>query len=801
MLKNYLKISLRNLLKNKVYTFINLTGLTVGIACCLLLFFYVQFELSYDKHHSKIDCLYRISSEYTYDGKTTKMSLTPSPLANALKAEFPEVEKTLRIHKRDNVILSHGDKSSREKAVAFADASLFELFDIKLIQGDPARALKEPNTLLLSETLARKLFGKEDPTGKLMLLNNQEAYQVTGVYKDITKNSHYHFNLIGARSGIEDGNSNSWNFVTDYTYLLIKKGTHASALEAKLPLLLQKYQGSSFQKYLAETGGSGNITDYRRYRLLPVKDIHLYSDFEREIEAGGNINYVYLFSALAFIILVIACINYMNLSTARSAERAKEIGIRKVSGARRPQLIAQFLSESLLLSVLALILALGIVEIAIKGFNQLLETSIQTQYLGNFPLLITLGGIILLVGFLAGSYPAFYISAFDSAKILKGNLKMGIKSGKIRSGLVITQFVLSIFLMVGAVTIYKQLFFIRHTNFGYNKEQVLIIKNQSSVLNNTGEVLKKEILQFTSIKSATLTNFLPVELSSSKREFFSPEGQSDKKMVMNEWTVDHNYLKTLGMEIKKGRFFSPEFSSDSTAVVINEEAANQLGFDGIDPVGKRINYYKGSFKIIGVVKNFNFQSLKEKIAPLVMSYGRGSGFLCIRMNEKNTAQTLNLIKDHWDKLNPGFPFEYTFLDEAFDQMYKKEQKIGKILLAFALLAIFIACLGLFGLSAFTIQQRVKEIGIRKVLGASIKSIVVLLSKEFGKLVGIAFVLASPFAWWTMNEWLQNFKYKTTLGPEVFLGVGFLSFLVAWLTMSFHAIKAATDNPVSSIRYE
>ncbi|MTI32855.1 ABC transporter permease [Xanthovirga aplysinae] len=804
MIKNYLKIALRNLLKHRFYSLLNLLGLAVGMACCLLIFFYVQFEMNYDSHHPKIDRLYRVYLDFTLRGEDKKEAILSYPAAEALKNDFPEVKQSTRIRKWFSGLIKYKDNSHKIEKTAYSDPSLLEMFSIPLIKGDPKTALSEPNTLIIDEETASKIFVNEDPLGKTILLDNRRNYKVSGVFENIPEQSHFHYSVFYSMAARKvRPNDQSWMSSNFITYIELNENASAKELEGKLEDLVNNYVKPEFEQKLGvnleENIQGGNRLNFK---LQPVKDIHLKSSMLAEHEPNGSMTVIYVFSAIAILILLIACINYMNLATACSVERAKEVGIRKTMGALGKQLVGQFLSESLLLSILSLCLAIGLVELSLPAFNQLAEKSISTHYWNNWPLLLSIGGIILLVGIISGSYPAFYLSAFNPVKVLKGSLNKSSKTGNFRSSLVVFQFGVSIFLLVATTVIYKQLGFIQNADPGFNKEQVLIL-HDAYALGNQVQPFKEELLRSSLFKSGTVSGYLPLPSPDKSMSGYSPEGQQSENGLFNmrQFYTDYDYVKTFGMKLVQGRFFSPDFPSDSSAIVINEVAVKKLGY--VNPLGKKAypNGDKEGKTIIGVVKDFNYESMREDISPLAFYLGRSTGNISFRIDGNRASEAITLLESQWKQMAPGEPFQYSFLDDRFNKVYQEDQRTGEIVAVFSGLAIFIACLGLFGLAAFTAEKRRKEIGIRKVLGSSIQAIVVLLSKDFVKLVLIAFVIASPIAWWVMNDWLQAFAFRTSLGPGVFAIAGLLSFLVAWITMSYHAIKAATDDPVNSIRYE
>ncbi len=813
MFKNYLKIAARNLLKHKVYSLINVLGLAIGMACCILILLYVQHELSYDRHHEKADQIYRVAADLKFGGNHFQLAVAPAPLAETLVRDFPEVMAAARFRDYGSALVKKsGEQNFKEERVIFADNAVFDIFTIPMLAGDPKTALLAPNTLVINQSTAQKYFGKSDPLGQTLIFDHTEAYKITGVIADMPENSHFHFDLMASLAGSEEGKSDMWGGNNFATYLLLKSGADPAALQAKFPAMIEKYLGPQVQQLLgstmAELRKSGN---YANYYLQPLRDIHLHSDLSVELEPNGNIKYVYIFSAIAFFILLIACINFMNLATARSANRAKEVGIRKVVGSYRRQLVGQFLAESLFLSVIALALALVLVELILPAFNHLAEKSLQTFYFGNWPLLVALLGITLLVGVIAGSYPAFLLSSFKPVSVLKSAKFAGARSSRLRSVLVVFQFAASVILIVGTLIIKEQLHYIQSKSLGFNKEQVLVL-HDAYALQEKLEAFKNEALRNSSIVSATVSGYLPVSSNRSDTNFW-PEGQNagDHSVSMQIWTADYGYIETMGMEIVAGRNFSESLGADSSGIILNERAAKMFGFD--DPLGKRINtwtYTSGvgidrnrtiPYTVVGVVKDFHFASLKENIGALGLRLGRSRGLISFRFKANETAAVLAFLETKWKAFAPDQPFAYSFLDERFRNMYRSEQKVGEIFSVFAGLAIFTACLGLFGLASFMAEQRTKEVGIRKVLGATVMNVTTLLSKDFIKLVVLANLMAWPAAWFIMNRWLQDFAYRINIGWWVFALAGGAALFIALATVSMQALKAALANPVEALRYE
>ncbi len=766
MFKNYLKIAFRNLLKHKGYTFINIAGLAIGMACCILILLYVQNELSYDHHHEQGDRIYRVAADLKFGGYHHRLAVAPAPLAEALVRDYPEVAAAARFREQgSSLVKKEGGQNFKEERIIFADNAIFGIFTLPFLAGNPQAALAEPNTVVINQTTAKKYFGGNSALGQALIFDNQAAYKITGVIGDMPENSHFHFDLIAALSTLEESRNKEWGSNNFATYILLKEGADAASLQTKFPEMIKKYLGPQVEKMLGvsfdELIKQGNQA---LYYLQPLRDIHLHSDLAVEFEPNGNIRYVYIFSALAFFILLIACINFMNLATARAANRAKEVGIRKVVGSDRRQLISQFLSESFFMSLLALILALGLVELLLPQFNRLAEKHLQTFYFGNLQMLAALLGFALLVGALAGSYPAFLLSAFKPVSVLKGKWQAGAKARGLRNVLVVFQFAASVILIVGTIIVKNQLQYIQTKNLGFNKEQVIVL-HDAYALDEKLQAFKNEVLRHPGVASGTVSGYLPVSSNRSDTGFW-PEGKrsGEEAVSMQIWNVDYDYVRTMGMEIVAGRDFSEAFGADSTAIILNEKAAKNFGFD--DPLGKRIYTFeytpgKGvdpnlsdTYTIAGVIKDFHFSSLKQNISALGLRLGRSRSLLSFRFKTEDTAALIADLENKWKEFAPDQPFAYSFLDQRFSTMYQAERRVGDIFSVFAGLAIFTACLGLFGLASFTAEQRTKEIGIRKVLGATVGSVTALLSKDFVKLVIIANVIAWPLAYFAMQRWLE-----------------------------------------------
>lgn len=810
MLRNYLKTAWRNLLKNKVFSFINILGLAIGLCCFLLISMYVLDELSYDKYNAKAGRIYRVNSDIIFGGTALNLPVTPDIMGATLKKDYPEVEEFTRIYNSNgSKLIKKGTEYINEAQVTHADSTLFKVFTLPAIAGDLNTALNEPNTVVITESTAKKYFNTTNAIGKTIETNDNTStlYKVTAVIKDVPRNSHFDFDFFFSMDNVEYDWNNylSHNF---HTYLLLRPGTDHKTFEKKFDQYIDKYvipQAAEVMKInsMEEFEKSGNKLEYT---MIPLTKIHLYSNRSFELSAGGNIQYVYIFSVVAIVILLIACINFMNLATARSANRAREVGIRKVLGTEKRQLIAQFLSESTLMVLIGLVLALIIAVLVLPLFNQMSSKTLTIQTLFGWRFLPVLILLPFVVGLLAGSYPAFFLSAFKPIEVLKGKLKLGSRSGGFRSVLVVFQFWISIILIICTIVIFRQLNLIQTKNLGFNKEQVLII-DDAYALNNNTDAFKNEVLRIPGVVSGTFSGFLPVTNSSrnDNTHWSSPVIDTKSGFNMQNWRVDYDYFKTLGMEIKQGRAFSKEFGSDSTAVVINETVAKIIGHEK-DAVGQKIytlndNREVITFNIIGVVKNFHFESLKQNIGALAFKLGKSTGLVSFKVETKNIQSIIKQVEAKWKAMAPGMPFNHRFLDDSFDDMYRAEQRVSNIALTFAILAILVACLGLFGLASFIAEQRTKEIGIRKVLGLSTEGIVRLLSKDFLKLVLIAFVIATPVAWYFMHRWLEDFAFRVDIAWWVFALAGVLALCIAMLTVSFQAIKAALANPIQSLRTE
>lgn len=806
MFQNSMIVAIRNIRKNKINSFINIFGLAIGMAVCLLLLLYVQDESSYDRFHAKADRIYRVANFTAMGDVEDELNGASALLAPALIQDFPEVEDAVRFRRISSVKLQFGDKIFRERRIVFSEPSFFNIFSFPLIKGDSNSALESPHSVILSAKTAKKYFDKADPIGETISMNDSEDYKVTGVFQDIPQNSHFHFDVIGSLSSLDDFKEPSWLMPNFPTYLLLKDGTRASSFQEKLPAVVEKYTGPAIKEVFGKTLDElGRERGWRAgYFLQPLTSIHLNSDISNEFEANGDARYITLFSTIALIILVLAAINFMNLCTAYSSVRAKEVGIRKVLGSHRWNLFKQFITESVLMCVVSLAFALVIVILALPLLNSLAGKGMSFSSLGSGFMLLSILLVTLLVGFLAGSYPALFISSFPSAHVLAGRFNLGGKSTLLRRGLVVFQFFTSIILLVGTLIILFQLRYIQNKNLGFNKEQVLVVDGREDQFENA-HAFKNEMQNYPQIINSSVSGFLPVP-SRRRVQPVYPQGAADKEKwpPINIWHVDHDYIKTFEMKVVAGRDFSVDSMSNTEVVIINQKAAEHFGWE--HALGK-VLYHSlepgryNAYTVIGVVEDFHFDSLRDSIKPLVLVQGNNSEYISFRIKTEDLSRTLATFEKRWEEFYPQEPFVYAFLDEKFNHMYRSDLRIGNILSVFTALAVFIGCLGLFGLAAFTTERRTKEIGIRKVLGESVQSIIKMLLKEYVLLVCIANVIAWPVVYYVMRNWLQGFAYRLPISISVFLIAGAGTLVLAVTTVIYHAGKAAISDPIKSLRYE
>ena len=809
MILNYFKTAYRSLLKNKGFTALNILGLSLGLISCLLIIFYVVDELSYDGYNTKANRIYRVNEDLKLGENNVFYAVAMPPLAKTLKAEFSYVENTVRIKNAGSLHVKLNNSSVLENGFAFADPSLFDVFTLPMINGNPKTALAEPNSVVITESTAIKYFKNTAVLGKFIPVDGNTLLKVTGVIKDIPKQSHFKFDFFISMSSFKDSESNEW-LRSDYnTYVLFKNPGDHKKLEAALPAFLNKFSGDDMRNQLHQTmsefekGGS-----FFRLNLTALTDIHLKSNRTGELGPNSTVQYVYIFSAIALFILLIACVNFMNLSTARSANRAREVGVRKVLGSAKKHLIAQFLIESILLTFIATVIAITVASMLLPAFNQLSgkNLTITTQTLTW--LVPALLSIVVVVGLLAGSYPSFYLSAFQPIQVLKGKLAAGFKGSKLRSFLVVFQFSISIFLIIGTLVIYNQLHYIQNRDLGYNRNQVLIVNNAFE-LGDQASIFKNEVKQLSGVADATMTGFLPTSGWKNTAVFFKDAVFDQKKALFPQvWEIDEDYVKTLGMKMVAGRSFSSEMRTDSSGIIINEAAAKFLGLK--NPLNQPLYRSNGGnqtvanskqYHIVGVVKDFNFSSLRNVISPMVLVLGKNNNSLSVKVSMANLPSLMRQITDKWKSLSPGVQMNFSFMDQDFEASYRTEQRVGTIFIVFTSLAIIIACLGLFGLAAYAAEQRTKEIGVRKILGASIGAITGMLSFDFIKLVLLSILVALPAGWYVMNKWLQSFVYRDSIHWWMLALAGFAAVFIALITVSYQSIKAALSNPVNSLRAE
>lgn len=791
MLRNYLKIAWRNLMKSKVFSFINVTGLSIGITVCMMIFLFIMNEFSVDNFHKNGKNIYRVMR--SYDASKEPAPWLSGPYATALKSDYPkEIKEAVRIIPTNDLI-SFGNNSFNEKKVYIADPDFFSVFSFPLIKGNVNTVLKDPSSVVLTETTAKKYFGSvENAFGKVVEMDKHYQLKVTGIAKDVPSNSHLNFDLVVPLSNFyNEPWFNVWVNNNNFTYVVLNEGVNKSNLEKQFPYFMDKYMGADMER----TGTHFNLT------LVPLKDVYFQGESAFDPVKHGDKTVVFIFLSIAVLILLIACINFMNLSTIRAVERSKEVGLRKVMGALRSNLIRQFIGESLLLTFISCLLSLGLLKLFMPLYNELLGYSLTVSF-NNPVIYLFLIGVIVIVGFLAGSYPAFFLSSFSPIESLKGKLKLGKGGSRFRQILVVTQFTISVLLIVGTIIIMDQMSYVKNKQLGYDKDQTVVVPIDNEDISRHILSFKNELQNKPAVSSVSL-------LSGEPGGFFDlypfeVEGQRDVWKARTEFS-DLQIVQTLGLKMIAGRNFSPEFATDSTdAVLINRTAATKLGLTPEQAVGKWIkNTFRDSTRrrIVGVVEDFNFLSLKENMDALVISPGDDRRVALVKLKPENLNSGLTTVKAVYNQVAPVYPFEFTFLDQKFNQLYKTDMRQQTILTVFAALAIFIACLGLFGLASFTATKRVKEIGVRKVLGSSVENIIILLSKDLLKPVLIATCIALPIGYFAMDKWLQNFAYKTSLSWWVFLLAAVITFTIAFITIGLKAIKAATANPVKSLRAE
>jgi len=800
MIKSYFQLAFRHLLKNKSFSIINIVGLAIGLASSFLIFLHVQTELSYDDHFKDANDTYRLAVKASMSGNEFEAAVTGGPFAYLLHQELPEVIGYTRIREGKMTLLSSGEKSFYEENILYADSSFFEIFSFELDQGDPLTSLIHPNSMVLTEKIAKKFFGNEDPVGKQIKWNNDQNYTITGIVKDPEKKSHLEFDILVSFSTLYQNErwrnflSSIFNYST-LNYIKLHPGSDIQVVEAKIAEVVDK----NMAERLAQIEGT-----YEVY-LQPITTIYLHSNILHELRATGEASRVYIFAAVAILILIIACINFINLSTARSAKRSTEVGLRKVFGANKGMLFKQFILESVIIVIISLIFAVALFDLLLPLLNNLTGNHFTIGLFLNWKYLFFLLGIVLFVGLLAGSYPAIYMSRFKPIAVLKGYMFNNSKKSGFRNVMVITQFIISIFLIAGTLLIYQQLNYINNKDLGIDNKNLVVVSLRNNSMTQNYSSLKAEMKNLPGVidvtgSSSYLGNF------QQRRGFYPEGGDIDDMILMLHMQTDPNYLEVFEANIAMGRNFFENSIADSNAIVINKAYQKKLGWD--DPLGKLI-FIPGNegeegnpLKIVGVVEDFNFASLHEEIMPLIiMNQANMVRYLSIKINPEDKKQVLGLISAKWESLYPDYPFEYFMQQTKYEEMYTSEVNMSRLFVYFTFLAIFIAALGLFGLSSFTTEQRTREIGIRKVLGSTVPEILILLSKEFSRLVIIAIVIAIPVSWFGMDKWLQSFAFQTNISWWIFAISGIVAILIAYLTIIFQALKASRTNPVEALKYE
>lgn len=797
----------RNLYKQKGYFILNVLGLAIGLTSFIFISLYVYNEMNYDKFHSNYENIYRVKVVGQMSGQELNQAITASPMARALLDDIAEVEQAVRIGKFGEWHIRYQEKTFNEGNLLFADSSFFKVFDFKLLEGNPDDILTEPRSIIMSETYAKKYFGDDDPIGKTLAIESDTVfYTVKGIVEDAPENSHFHYDMIASLVTLANSRSEEWISHNHYTYILVRDGTNPEVIEQKMELFVEKFVGPQLKQIIgisiAQFEEMGNFFGYK---LQALKDIHLKSNIQEELEPNGNLAYVKIFSIIALCILIIAIINFVNLATAKSSSRAKEVGIKKTLGATRKSLIYQFIGESLFLTIIAGIISTGLVSILHPNFNQLTGKEIPLYFFNDPMWIMLIVALIIFVGILAGVYPAFVLAAFKPIKVLKGNLSGGAKSGWIRSILVVVQFFISIAIIIGTLVINEQLAYMQNKELGFNKNNLLIVKRPDA-LKKKIESFKQELLTNPNILGVANSRGIPGKDYSNNGMLKEDDAEKNTYLIFQNW-ASFEYAEVLGLELVQGRYFSHKFGTDSSAVIINEAAVKLLGYD--DPIGKNLlqpGGPDGQFnkqKIIGVVKNFNFESLHKEIGPTALNImpGNWEGYLLIRLDKHNISSTISFVEEKWNEYAQGSPFQYYFFDKEFNSLYQAERKTAQIFTVFSILAIFIACLGLLGLITYAAAVRTKEIGIRKVHGASIFTIVKLLSTEVIKLISISTIIAWPVAYFGLQQWLNGFSDHININPFTFFSATLIALSIGWIAISFQAIKVALRNPIEALKYE
>ena len=804
MIKNYLKTTLQNIRKHKFFAVINILGLSIGIASSMFIAMYIVDELSYDHFNKNGDRIYRVVLDGKLGDQVIYTTNTTGKLSDALRTEVPAVVTATTVRGWGSTSMLYEDRSFIERKAIVADSAFFKVFTYPLLYGDEKTALKEPNSVVLTEKLAAKYFGNaSEALGKLMVIDGDSvSFKVTGVAKDVPDNSHLKFTALLSQDSFKKRFDNDvWLNNNVQTYYLLGPNATYQQVDEQMEGLLQKYTSPILQQFMGATLNEMRAAggEYR-YSSQPIYDIHLHSIYSDELDPQGDVSYIYILLAIGVFILIIASINFMNLSTAKSANRAKEVGLRKTMGATRQQLIGQFLIESMVFSIASAVIALLIIYLLVPSYNMLTDKMLIMQSVFQPTIVSILIAVVFVVGILAGSYPAFYLTSFEVIDVIKGKLNAGSKNRAVRGVLVTFQFWISIVLIISTAIVYKQLKYAQDKKLGIDKDRVLYVISAFRLKNNS-EAYKNALDAYPEVES---TSFTTTRFPGTNNNSVYRSKGDERDHLLASYAADYNNQKTLGFKIKEGRFFSPDFPTDTAAAVVNEATVREMGWT--HPLEETIIDFNGDAeqierKVIGVVEDFNFESLKDEIRPLLILYATNTPSIAIRFNGKDYKEVISKAEEEWDKLVPNEPFEYSFMSDEFDSQFRSEQRLMKLFTLLTGLAIFIACLGLFGLTAFTAEQRTKEIGIRKALGASVWQINTLLTREFNKLVLIAFVLAIFPVYYLMNGWLNNFAFRISMGIWVFVMGGIISLIISWVTVSFQAQKAARANPMEALKYE
>ena len=812
MFKNYLKVAVRNILRQRIFSFINIIGLAIGIACCILILLFVRYELSYDKFNKKADGIYRVTREWFNEDGASSLHLArvAPPIGPLLKNDFPQIVKEeTRLFQDENVQLKVGEKSFIENRFFWAEQSTFKIFTVHFVKGNKDNALSEPKSIVITLSMAKKYFGNEDALGKSIKYGDLGELKVTGVIKNVPENSHlkydflasfitlYNPEIIGRKTLEENWGSNNY-----LTYILLEKNISVEQLKSKIPSFIDKYISQVIRRNNGEMPAKA-LHNYNSLHFQKLTDIHLHSHLTTEVEENGDIKNIYIFSAIALFVLLIACINFMNLSTARSTKRAREIGIRKVLGAYRQQLMKQFIGESVLTVFISLFFSIIIVELTLKTFSNFSQRDLHLNIFSDPFLFAAILVLAIVVGFISGSYPAFLLSSFQPIAVLKGN-KIFSRRSLFRTILVVMQFTISIALIIAMGVVFRQIDYVKNKNLGYTKDHLIILPASEKMKNNL-ESFKSQLLQKPDVKMVTSSKLVPSNMlvNSWVAKIFDKNKSISLNFRLAVDEVDYEFFKTYRIKFSAGRDFSKDYSTDdSAAFILNESAVHKLGWTAKQAIGKRMLYGDRDGRIIGVVQDFNFESLHNEIVPIIFVITKtGNNQITVRISGKDIPATLNFLRKKWTEYKPDYPFDYTFLDDQLAGLYDKDQKIGDVFGIFAIIAIIIASLGLFGLASYTAEARTKEIGIRIVLGAKVSGIITLLLKEFLFLIIIANLIAWPLSYYFMNKWLNEFAYKTGISFWLFIAAGILAIIITIMTISYQSIKAATANPVKSLRYE